>query len=48
MLDPEKRPQNDPTVTPQLGAHRTREPLRPDLREGLRIPRRFTEPGVHP
>ncbi|NIM01461.1 MAG: vitamin B12-dependent ribonucleotide reductase [Acidobacteria bacterium] len=48
MLGPEKRPDQDRVDAPQLGNEPPAKAALPDLREGLRIPRRYTEPGVHP
>jgi len=48
MLGPEKRPRQDTVASPKPGADSAAESALPDIREGLRIPRRYTEPGVHP
>ena len=48
MLGPEKRRNEDPQNPAGIGQERRADHARPDLREGLRIPRRHTEPGVHP
>jgi ribonucleoside-diphosphate reductase alpha chain len=46
MLGPDQRPSKDDPSPPIAGEGHT--PQKTDLREGLRIVRRFTEPGVHP
>jgi hypothetical protein len=46
MLGPDRRPSKDDPSPPIAGEGHT--PQKADLREGLRIVRRFTEPGVHP
>jgi len=48
MLGPESRPKQDRLGTPQIGSEAHSKSTLPDLREGLRIPRRYTEPGIHP
>ncbi|NIM62736.1 MAG: hypothetical protein GTO30_14165, partial [Acidobacteria bacterium] len=48
MLGPEKRPSQDKVRSPQIGSEAASKSSLPDLREGVRIPRRYTEPGVHP
>jgi len=48
MLGPEGRPHQDRVDTPQLGSEARAKSALPDPREGLRIPRRYTEPGIHP
>jgi len=48
MIGPDKRPSQQPKNQPNIGDERGVPGARMDLREGLRIPRRHTEPGVHP
>lgn len=48
MLGPESRSRQDRVTTAQIGSETQVKSAFPDLGEGLRIPRRYTEPGVHP
>ncbi len=49
MIHPESRPNPDGAPAPKLPETQPASADRvPSLKEGLRIPRRFTRPGVHP